>query len=146
MDFPLELGDLWSSRSWVGLETISMFSSLLQFCFGEQFPSIYFLSFLLFPAVRQLPIMQCHNKRVSAKRCILHSNRSACTDGGGERPLPPGWNRRLSGRDSNSTAKAQHSAVCKGKEKNNTKKATEESFRMQISSPAPLISATEKQK
>lgn len=145
MYFPLELGDLWSSRSWVGLETILMFSSLLQFCFGEQFPFIYFLSFLLFPAVRQLPIMQCHNKRVSAKRCIFHSNRSACTDGEGERPLPPGWNRRLSGRGSNSTAKAQHSVVCEGKE-NNTKKATEESFRIQDSLLAPLLSATEKQK
>lgn len=146
MYFPLELGDLWSSRSWVGLEMILMFSSLLQFCFGEQFPFIYFLWFLLFPAVRQLPIMQCHNRRVSAKRCIFHSNRSACTDRERERPLPPGWNTRLSGRDSNSTAKAQHCAVCKGKEKNNTKKAREESFRIQHSLLAPFLSATERQK
>lgn len=64
----------------------------------------------------------------------------------GERPFAPGWNRRLSGRDSYSTAKAQHCAVCEGKEKNNTKKATEESFGIQHSSLAPFISATEKQK
>lgn len=146
MYFPRELGDLWSSKSWVGLEVILMFSSLLQFCFGEQFPSVYFLSFLLFPAARQLSIMQCHNKRISAKSCIFHSNRSACTDGGGERPLPPSWNRALSGRDSNSTGKGQRFAVHKGKGKNNTKKATEESSRIRYSSLAPFISATEKQK
>lgn len=48
MYFPLELGDLWSSRSWVGLEVILMFSSLLQFCFGEQFPSVSLFPFVSF--------------------------------------------------------------------------------------------------
>lgn len=60
--------------------------------------------------------MQCHNKRVSAERCIFHSNRSARTDRGGERPRPPSWNRGWSGRDSNSTGKGQRSAVHKEKE------------------------------
>lgn len=91
MFFPLELGDLWSSRSWVGLEMILMFSSLLQFCFGEQYSSIYFLSFLLFPAVRQLPIMQCHNKRVSAKNVSsIQTEVPAQTEGEKDLFLPAG--------------------------------------------------------
>lgn len=90
--------------------------------------------------------MQWHNKRVSAERCIFHSNRSACTDRGGERPRPPSWNRGWSGRDSNSTGKGQCSAVHKEKQENNTEKATKESSGIRYSSLAPFISATEEQK
>lgn len=51
-----------------------------------------------------------------------------------------------SGRDSNSTGKGQHFAVCKGKEENNTKKDTKESSGIQYSLLAPLVSAIEEHK
>lgn len=88
--------------------------------------------------------MQCQNKSVSAKRCIFHSN-SACTNGGGERLLLSSWNRGLSGR-LQFQGKGQRFTVHKGKEKDNTKKATEESSEIRYSLLPSFISAAKKQK
>lgn len=126
---------------------ILMFSSLLEFCFGEQFPSVSIFPFVSFISCSEttvyyaMPQQKCFSKKMYLpfKQC-LHKWR--------RRKTSSSWNRGLSGRlQFHRKRSALHKGKQhKGKETNNTKKAAEESSELRHSLLPSFISATKKQK
>lgn len=143
MYFPLELGDLWSSRSWVGLEVILTFSSLLQFCFGEQFPSVSLFPFVSFISRGETTLYYAMSQQKSFSKKIYLPFKQKCL-------------RRWRGRKTSSSQleggwvaetpipqeKVSASRCARGKRRTIPKRP----LKNPPGYDAPFISATEKQK